>query len=78
MEIEILSPTEQIFTGTVKQVNLPGANGSFEILENHAPIISTLSQGEVRIVDSQGQQHNFAITGGVVEQSNHKVILLVD
>lgn len=78
MEIEILSPTEQIFAGTVKQVNLPGANGSFEILENHAPIISTLTQGEVRIVDSQGQHHNFAITGGVVEQSNHKVLLLVD
>ncbi|MCL2329037.1 MAG: ATP synthase F1 subunit epsilon [Bacteroidetes bacterium] len=78
MEIEILSPTEQIFAGTVKQVNLPGTNGSFEILENHAPIISTLTQGEVRIVDSQGEKHAFAITGGVVEQSNHKVLLLVD
>jgi len=78
MEIEILSPTEQIFAGTVKQVNLPGTNGSFEILENHAPIISTLTKGEVRIVDSQGEKHTFAITGGVVEQSNHKVILLVD
>ncbi|MDR0941679.1 MAG: ATP synthase F1 subunit epsilon [Bacteroidales bacterium] len=78
MEIEILSPTEQIFAGTVKQVNLPGANGSFEILENHAPIISILTQGEVRIVDSQGQHRTFTITGGVVEQSNHKVLLLVD
>ena len=78
MEIEILSPTEQIFAGSVKQVNLPGTNGSFEILENHAPIISTLTQGEVRIVDSQGEKHTFAITGGVVEQSNHKVLLLVD
>ncbi|MDR2963678.1 MAG: ATP synthase F1 subunit epsilon [Bacteroidales bacterium] len=78
MEIEILSPSSDIFKGSAKQVNLPGTSGSFEILENHAAIISTLTQGVVSIVDDKGEKHSFPINGGVVEQSNHKVIVLAD
>ena len=57
---------------------LPGSKGSFEILENHAPIVSTLAAGNVVIVDEQNQEQTFAVTGGVVEQVQNKVIVLVE
>ncbi len=78
MNIEIITPTESLFSGEIKRVNLPGSNGSFEMLENHAPIISTLQKGKVLILDDQGKEHAFDIEGGVVEQSLNKVIVLVE
>ena len=47
MTIDIITPTEKLFSGTAKRINLPGSKGSFEILENHAPIVSTLAAGNV-------------------------------
>lgn len=78
MEIEILSPSALIYSGTIKQVNLPGVDGSFEILDNHAPIIAGLQAGDIILVDEQGQKQTFPIVGGVVEQSKHKVIVLTE
>ncbi|MBR5434826.1 MAG: ATP synthase F1 subunit epsilon [Bacteroidales bacterium] len=78
MTIDIITPSEKLFSGSAKQINLPGSNGSFEILENHAPIVATLAAGNVVIVDEQNQQQTFEITGGVVEQSANKVIVLVE
>ena len=78
MNIEIITPTESLFSGEIKRVNLPGSNGAFEMLENHAPIISTLQKGKVVILDDQGKEHTFDIEGGVVEQSLNKVIVLVE
>ena len=67
MTIDIITPSEKLFSGSAKQINLPGSDGSFEILENHAPIVATLAAGNVVIVDDQNQQQTFEITGGVVE-----------
>ena len=78
MTIDIITPSEKLFSGSAKQINLPGSDGSFEILENHAPIVATLDAGNVVIVDDQNQQQTFEITGGVVEQSANKVIVLVE
>ena len=78
MTIDIITPSEKLFSGSAKQINLPGRDGSFEILENHAPIVATLAAGNVVIVDDQNQQQTFEITGGVVEQSANKVIVLVE
>jgi len=78
MTVDIITPTEKLFSGTVKQINLPGSNGSFEILENHAPIVSTLAPGEIVIVDNDNQRQSFTVTGGVIEQSANKVIVLVE
>ncbi|MBO4778683.1 MAG: ATP synthase F1 subunit epsilon [Bacteroidales bacterium] len=78
MTIDIITPSEKLFSGSAKQINLPGSDGSFEILENHAPIVATLAAGNVVIVDDQNQQQTFEITGGVVEQSANKVIVLVE
>ncbi len=78
MTIDIITPTEKLFSGEAKRINLPGSNGSFEMLENHAPIVATLTAGQVVIVDEQNQQQTFDISGGVVEQSANKVIVLVE
>ena len=59
MTIDIITPTEKLFSGTAKRINLPGSKGSFEILENHAPIVSTLAAGNVVIVDEQNQEQTF-------------------
>ena len=77
MNLTILSPDKEIFTGAVKSVKVPGANGSFEMLENHAPIVSALEKGEVRIIKENGEKDTFRIQGGFVEMLNNEVSLLV-
>lgn len=76
MYLEIITPDKEVFKGDVKLVNVPGKKGSFEILENHASIISTLNEGVVRFVDMQGKEANVDLTGGVVEVKKNKVIIL--
>ena len=78
MTIDIITPTTKLFSGNAKLINLPGSNGSFEILENHAPIVATLVAGTVIVVDNEDQRNSFEISGGVVEQSDNKVIVLVE
>ena len=78
MLLEIITPDKQLFSGDIQQVNLPGSNGSFEILKDHAPIISTLASGIVKLTDSSGKKHEFDISGGVIEQSDNKIIILAE
>ncbi len=77
MNIVILSPEKQIFSGPVKSVKVPGASGSFEMLENHAPIVSSLEAGEVRIIKENGEKMTLTVEGGFVEMLNNEVSLLV-
>ena len=77
MTLEILTPDKKVFEGEVSAVNVPGTMGSFEILNHHAPIISTLEDGKL-IVRGTGKEEVFLIHGGVVEASNNKVIILAE
>ncbi len=77
MELEILSPDKKIYTGEIKLVKLPGSNGSFEVLKNHAPIISTLEKGEIKVIDINDDIQRFEITDGVVEVLENRIIVLV-
>lgn len=77
MNLVILSPERQIFSGPVKSVKVPGTSGSFEMLENHAPIVSSLEAGEVRIIKANGEKMTFGVDGGFVELLNNEVSLLV-
>ncbi len=77
MNLTILSPEKEIFSGAVKSVKVPGASGSFEMLENHAPIVSSLLAGEVRILKEDGEKLTFRVSGGFVEMLNNEVSLLV-
>lgn len=76
MFLEIITPDKKLFTGEVKLIQVPGTKGSFEILKNHAPIISTLEQGTIKIIDQQDQEDFFEIQGGVIEVNKNKVIVL--
>ena len=78
MQLEIITPEKKVFEGDVISVQLPGTDGKFEILNNHAPIISTLTQGQVRVIDSSNNKEHFEINGGVIEMQNNKVIVLAD
>lgn len=78
MFLEIITPDKKLYSGEVKQVNLPGSEGSFEILTNHAPIISTLTKGMVKLIDIDGKNKSFDIGGGVIEQSENKIIILAE
>ena len=78
MHLDIISPEKNIFTGEIKSINLPGTQGRFGILNNHAPIISTLTQGTVIVTDEKGGTKEFDIKGGVVEVLKNKVIVLAE
>ena len=78
MKIEIITPDKKIFDGDIKSVRVPGKKGSFQILKDHAPIISTLEKGSVFIVDLEDSQKIFEISGGVIEVKANKIILLAD
>ena len=78
MYLEIITPDKKVFEGDVNLVQLPGSKGSFTLLKNHAPIISTLDKGTIRVVDTLGKEHFFKISGGVVENLENKIIVLVE
>ena len=78
MHLEIITPDKKIFEGKVKLIQLPGTKGAFEILKNHAPIISTLSKGKIKIQDISGTVLFFEIDGGVVENMANRIIVLVE
>lgn len=77
MNLEILTPDKKVFEGEVTSVTVPGTSGSFQILKGHAPIISTLEDGAVKVL--AGTTENlFSIKGGVVEVLDDKIILLAE
>ena len=78
MFLEIITPDKKIYAGEVKLVKLPGSIGSFEILKNHAPIISTLDKGKIKVVQENGQILFFEVDGGIVENKDNKIIVLVE
>ena len=78
MYLEIITPEKMLFAGEIKLIKLPGISGSFEIMTNHAPIISILIQGKIKVRESNDIISYFEINGGLVEVSNNKVKVLVD
>ena len=78
MILEILSPQNQLFTGNIQQVDVPGKNGKFQVLPHHAPIISTLSKGTIRVIRKSGKESFFEVEGGIIEVKENKVIILAN
>ena len=77
MHLEIITPDKKVFDGEATIVTFPGSDGSFQVMNNHAPLISLLNEGivEYKTKDSKKQ---VKITGGVVEVLKNKVIVLAD
>ena len=78
MILEIITPEKQVFTGEVTSIKFPGISGEFEVLNNHAPIISTLTSGVIRVITAENNTENFDINGGVIEMQKNKIIVLAD
>ena len=76
MHLEIITPDRKVFEGEVAAARFPGADGSFEVLNNHAPLISALQAGEV--VLNGGGAGTFRISGGIVEVLRNKVVVLAE
>lgn len=76
MELKILTANSVLYSGMVKLVKLPGVNGSFEILKDHAPIISILEAGKIKIIDSEDSQQYFEISSGIVECKKNQIVVL--
>lgn len=77
MYLEIITPDKKVFEGEVSSVTVPGTKGRFQMLENHAAIISTMINGAVKIKTSAGEEQ-FDVKGGVVEMLNNKVVILAE
>ncbi len=77
MYLEIITPDKRVFEGEVSSAQFPGTQGSFEVLNNHAPLISTLENGRIRVTSAAGNQV-FQVDGGVVEVVNNKIIVLAE
>ncbi len=81
MYLEIITPDEKIFEGEVESTVFPGSDGTFQVLNGHAALISSLKAGEVKIVsivDKKPKETHFTIDGGVVEVLNNKVVVLAE
>jgi len=78
MQLEIITPDKKLFEGEVSLVQLPGKDGSFELLNNHAPIVSALGVGKIKLVDKEGKTQFFEIKSGVIEMSKNKIIVLAE
>ena len=77
MKLEIITPEKHLFEGETDLVQLPGIDGLFEILNNHAPMIAALGKGKVKIGNNNSFQF-LEIKGGIVEVLNNKIIVLAD
>ncbi|MDR1793019.1 MAG: ATP synthase F1 subunit epsilon [Bacteroidales bacterium] len=78
MKIEIVTPEKTAYQGDCTLVQLPGSNGLFEVLVNHAPMITTLAEGKAKVIDNQSNTIFFNIKGGVVEVLANKVLVLAE
>ncbi len=78
MHLEIVTPEKSLYSGEVTLVQLPGKNGSFEILKNHAPIVSTLEKGVIKLRPVEGEDIFFEVSGGVVECKKNVISVLAE
>jgi F-type H+-transporting ATPase subunit epsilon len=78
MTLEILTPEKKIFSGEVYGVQLPGITGLFEVLDKHAPLVSALKNGKLKILKDKTTTNSYTIQSGFVEVLNNKTTVLVE
>lgn len=79
MLVEVLTPEKKIYSGEVYGVQLPGVEGLFEILENHAPMVAALGEGKMKLIfEKNGRSETYQIKGGFVETSNNKTSVVLE
>jgi F-type H+-transporting ATPase subunit epsilon len=80
MQLEILTPEKKLYSGDIYGIQLPGISGSFEVLEKHAPMVSALGKGSIKVLlDKSGNNTTrFNISGGFIEVLDNRVSVLVE
>lgn len=78
MKVEIITPDKNVFAGEASAVQVPGTDGLLGILNDHAPLVSTLKAGQVKLTVEKGEEKFFDINGGVVEVLNNKIMVLAE
>lgn len=77
MQLEILTPGNKVFQGEVSEASFPGSGGSFQVLNNHAPIVAALAKGVVSFTTAEGKQ-SIVVDGGVVEVKDNVIVVLAE
>lgn len=77
MTLDIITPDRKVFSGEAQSVTFPGSQGQFQVLNNHAPLVSTLTRGPILVSTAAGQQ-SFTVDGGVVEVLQNRVLVLAE
>lgn len=78
MQVTVITPDKKVFEGEVESAKFPGSDGSFQVLKDHAALISTLGTGVLELRGSEGKTHSFTIDNGVVEVLNNHLTVLVE
>lgn len=76
--LDIITPDRKVYNDEIKLIQVPGSKAPFTVLRNHAPILSTLDEGRIRIVDKHNKEIFYQIEGGIIEVMNNKVIILAE
>ena len=77
-KLEIVTPKKIVYSGDVLSVTAPGVVGSFQVLYNHAPLLSAIGVGEIRLRDTEGREMHYATSGGFVDVVNNSVSMLAE
>jgi F-type H+-transporting ATPase subunit epsilon len=77
MNLEIITPDKKVFSGEASAVTFPGAEGQFQVLTSHAPLVSTLGKGEI-VIDGPAGRQTLTVDGGVVEVLNNQILVLAE
>lgn len=78
MYLEIITPDKKIFEGEIEAATFPGSKGSFQVLKDHAPLVSSLAKGNVSYRNHKRETTDMIVTGGVVEVLNNHITLLAE
>ena len=77
-QLEIITPEKIVLQDQASSLSAPGSHGGFQVLYNHAPLLSKLEVGELKVKDRNGNDTSFAVSGGFVEVRNNRVVVLVE
>lgn len=78
LNLEIVTPSKSAFSGEIKSITVPGSKGRFQVLKNHAPIISTFDVGMIKVELPDGKPNHYSTAGGTIEVLDNKVLVLAD
>lgn len=78
MKVQIITPDKNVFSGEMQLAQFPGLDGSFAVMDRHAPMISALKKGRIKLKDYRNEEKFFNIRGGVVEVNNNNVLVLAE